>query len=158
MNKKEQDKFVKEFIERKPTRCSKCKGRIRYIGAGRYECFDCGNEEIDDFGKVKDYIDENGPSPAIIISENTGVPEDIINGMLRQGRLEIPEGSSVYITCESCGCSIRYGRFCPDCIRNRTNSLKGVFFNPEVGEKPQHEAPNQEGKMHFFSLSKIREK
>ncbi|MBQ3772815.1 MAG: hypothetical protein II833_00345, partial [Pseudobutyrivibrio sp.] len=47
MNKKEQDKFVKEFIERKPNRCSKCKGRIRYIGAGRYECFDCGNENPD---------------------------------------------------------------------------------------------------------------
>jgi len=95
----EKEKFVKEFLERKPTRCSKCKGRIKYIGAGKYECFDCGHEEIDDFGKVKEYIDENGPSPAIIISEHTGVPVDLINGMLRQGRLEIPDGSKTRDFC-----------------------------------------------------------
>ncbi len=154
MDKKEQEKFVKEFIERKPTRCSKCRGRLRYSGAGRYEGFDCGHEEIDDFGKVKEFIDENGACPAIIISECTGVPEEIINGMLRQGRLEIPDGSSMYITCEKCGCSIRYGRFCPDCIRNRTNTLKNVFFNPEVGEKPHHQLKQQEGKMRFFNSEK----
>jgi hypothetical protein len=148
-NKVDQDKFIKDFIERKPTRCSKCRGRIRYIGGGKYECFDCGNEEIDDFGKVKEYIDENGPTPAVIISEHTGVPVDLINGMLRQGRLEIPEGSAVYIKCETCGCSIRYGRFCPDCIRSRTNSLKGIYFHPEVGEKPKRPG-KQDGKMHFL--------
>lgn len=149
-NKSKQDSFIKAFLERKPTRCSKCKGRIKYIGGGRYECFDCGNEEIDDFGKVKDYIDANGPAPAIFISEHTGVPVELIDGMLRQGRLEIPEGSPVYIKCEKCGCSIRYGRFCPDCIRSRTNNLKGVFFNPDVGEKPQHEIKHEDGRMHFL--------
>ncbi|MBE5911481.1 hypothetical protein [Pseudobutyrivibrio sp.] len=154
-NKAEIEKFTKDFLDRKPTRCSKCKGRIRYIGGGYYECYDCGNKEIDDFGRVKDYIDENGPAPAIIISENTGVPVDIVNGMLREGRLEIPEGSVVYIQCETCGCSIRYGRFCPDCIRSRTNSLKGVFFNPDVGEKPKKEAPkHDDGKMHFLKFEK----
>ena len=150
MDKVELDKFVKEFINRKPNRCSKCKGRIRYIGGGRYECYECGHEEVDDFGKVKEFIDEHGAKPAVIISEKTGVPVDIINAMLRQGRLEIPEGSPVYITCEKCGCSIRYGRFCPDCIRNQTNSLKGMYFNPEVGEKPQRPMTQQDGKMHFF--------
>jgi len=148
--KKANDKFIKEFSERRPIRCSKCKGRLRYVGGGRYECFDCGNEEIDDFGKVKEYVDANGPKPAIIIEENTGVPADIINGMLREGRLEIPEGSLVYINCEICGCAIRFGRYCPDCIRSRTNSLKNVFFNPEVGEKPTSPPKHQDGKMHFF--------
>ncbi len=150
----DQIKFEKEFLERKPTRCSKCKGRIRYIGGGYYECFDCGNLEVDDFGKVKDYIDENGSAPAIIISENTGVPVDIINVMLRQGRLEIPEGSPVYIECEGCGCSIRFGRFCPDCIRARTNNLQGAFFNPDVGEKPKKEVPKDDSKMRFLQLFK----
>lgn len=150
----EREKFEKEFLERKPNRCSKCKGRLKYIGGGYYECYDCGNREIDDFGKIKEYIDANGPKPAIVISENTGVPIELINGMLKQGRLEIPEGSRVYIQCENCGCSIRYGRYCPDCIRNRTNSLKGVFFNPDVGEKPQHEIKQEDGRMHFLGFEK----
>ncbi|QFJ55917.1 hypothetical protein [Pseudobutyrivibrio xylanivorans] len=147
----ELEKFEKEFIDRKPNRCSKCKGRLKYLGGGYYQCFDCENTEIDDFGRIKDYIDENGPKPAIVIAENTGVPIDIVNGMLREGRLEIPEGSKVYIQCLSCGCSIRYGRYCPDCIRNKTNNLKGIYFNPEVGEKPKA-APKQDGKMHFLDF------
>lgn len=155
MNKAtEKEKFEKEFLERKPNRCSKCKGRLKYIGGGYYECYDCGNKETDDFGKVKDFIDEFGPRPAVIIYEHTGVPVDIINGMLKQGRLEIPEGSKVYIECESCGCSIRYGRYCPDCIRAKTNNLKGVFFNADVGEKPKNEPPKQDGKMRFFDFGK----
>ena len=148
----EREKFEREFLDRKPNRCSKCKGRLKYIGGGYYQCYACGNREIDDFGRVKDFIDENGPSPSVVISDCTGVPIDIVNGMLREGRLEIPEGSNVYITCETCGCSIRYGRYCPDCIRNRTNSLKGVFFNPDVGEKPQHEVKNMDGRMHFLDF------
>ena len=155
MGKKEDiEKFEKEFLERKPNRCSKCKGRLKYIGGGYYECYDCGHQEIDDFGRIKDYIDEDGAAPAVVISDNTGVPIELVNGMLREGRLEIPEGSSVYIKCETCGCSIRYGRYCPDCIRNRTNSLKGVFFNPDVGEKPQHEVKTQDGRMHFLGFDK----
>ncbi|MBR5635868.1 MAG: hypothetical protein IKW81_02930 [Pseudobutyrivibrio sp.] len=148
----DREKFEREFLERKPNRCSKCRGRLKYIGAGYYECYECGHKEIDDFGRIKDYIDEHGASPAVVISDNTGVPIELVNGMLREGRLEIPEGSCVYIRCESCGCSIRYGRYCPDCIRNRTNSLKGIYFNPDVGEKPQHEIKDTDGRMHFLGF------
>ncbi len=155
MNSADKSKFEKEFLERKPNRCSKCKGRLKYIGGGYYECYDCGNQEIDDFGRIKDYIDEHGAAPAVVISDHTGVPIELINGMLREGRLEIPEGSKVYITCEGCGCSIRYGRYCPDCIRNKTNTLKGVYFNPEVGEKPQREVKRpDDGKMHFLDFGR----
>ncbi len=143
--------FMKEFIERKPNRCSKCKGRLKYLGGGHYQCFDCGNEELDDFGKIKDYVDEHGASPAVVISDQTDVPIDLINAMLHEGRLEIPDGSSIYIECESCGCSIRYGRFCPDCIRARTNNVSGIFFNPDVGEKPKSLERKQDGKMHFIN-------
>ena len=148
----EKDKFIKAMVERKPERCSVCHGRLRYIGGGQYECFDCGHQEIDDFGKVKQFVDEHGPSPAIVISECTGVPVDLINGMLKEGRLEIPDGSSVYIKCEKCGCSIRYGRYCPECLKQRTNSLMGIYFNPDVGERPSNNPVQQTGRMHFLGL------
>ena len=60
----ELEKFEKEFIDRKPNRCSKCKGRLKYLGGGYYQCFDCENTEIDDFGRIKDYIDENSCADA----------------------------------------------------------------------------------------------
>jgi len=149
----DRDKFVKAMLERKPERCTKCRGRLKYIGGGYYECFDCGNREIDDFGKIKDFIDMHGPSPAIVISECTGVPVDLINGMLKEGRLEIPEGSQIYIKCEKCGCSIRYGRFCPECIKQRTNTLMGVYFNPDVGERPKRDSgKNDSARMRFLGM------
>ncbi len=151
LSKEDKKAFLKAFLERKPVKCSKCKGRLKYIGGGYYECYDCGNREVDDFGKIKDFIEDYGPSPAIVIAEQTDIPIDLVNGMLREGRLEIPEGSDVYIECESCGCSIRFGRYCPDCIKKRTSNLNGIFFNPEMGEKPQNNPKKGEtGKLRFL--------
>ena len=151
LSKEDKKAFLKAFLERKPVKCSKCKGRLKYIGGGYYECYDCGNREVDDFGKIKDFIEDYGPSPAIVIAEQTDIPIDLVNGMLREGRLEIPDGSDVYIECESCGCSIRFGRYCPDCIKKRTSNINGVFFNPEMGEKPQHNPKKGEsGKLRFL--------
>lgn len=132
--------------EMKPTGCSKCGGEVEFRGHGEYRCKVCGNVETDDFGKVKKYLNENGPTPALIIAENTGVGIDRINQFLKQGRVEIPENSEVYIRCEKCGTEIRFGRFCPACASKLSKDLKGVF---EVGEVPKRKS-NSDGKMHFL--------
>ena len=128
-----------------------------YIAGGHFKCHDCETEAIDDFGLVKDYIDEHGASPAIVISEETGVPMEIINGLLRNGRVEIPEGSKMYIKCEKCGCSIRYGRYCMECAKAATNSMKGIYFNPDVGERPKKDAPQDNSKMHFLGFGETHD-
>ena len=132
--------------EMKPTGCSKCGGELEFRGHGEYRCKSCGNVETDDFGKVKKYLDANGPATALTISEATGVPIDRINGFLREGRVEIPENSEVYIRCEKCGTEIRFGRYCPACASKLTMELKGVF---EAGEVPKKK-PNADGKMRFL--------
>lgn len=132
--------------EMRPTGCSKCGGEVEFRGHGEYLCKQCGNIDTDDFGKIKKYLDANGPTPALIISENTGVPIDRINHFLRQGRVEIPENSEVYIRCEACGTEIRFGRYCPACASKLSKELKGVF---EAGEVPKQKA-NNSGRMHFI--------
>ncbi len=132
--------------EEKPTACSKCHGGLHYKSHGEYVCEACGNIERDDFGKVRHFLEENGPTSAIIISENTGVPIEKINEFLRQGRVEIPEGSDIYIKCEKCGTDIRFGRFCPACASKLSKQLQGVF---EAGEIPKNKASN-DGKMRFI--------
>ena len=103
---------------------------------------------------LKAFLEENGPSPAVVISENTGVPLDIINIYLRTGRLEIPEGSKYFINCERCGCSIRYGRFCPECAKILAGGIKAVF-NADVGEKPKIKPKSDmAGQMHFINRKK----
>lgn len=149
---KERRKFEKIFMESKPTICEKCGGKLYYDAMGRYRCGDCKNEVLDDFGKVKVFLDENGPTPIPIIAEKTGVREDLLSIFLRKGRLEIPEGSKIYIKCEKCGCSIRYGRFCPECTGQLAGEIKAVF-NEEMGERPKKEPEGEDGgaRMRFMN-------
>ena len=142
------DKLEKFLIDNKPVKCEQCKGKLFHIGGGQYECEKCKNIVLDDFGKVKQFLEENGPSPAPIISQHTGVKIEIIDMFLKNGRVEIIEGSKYYLQCEKCGCSIRSGRFCIDCAKERVQGIQHIYFN-EVGDKPKTSAEHQ-GKMHFL--------
>lgn len=134
-----------------PRFCPKCGGKYAFKGAGRYVCEECGYEFFDDFGKVRAFVDEHGPSPAIVISEATGVSITKISEFLRQGRMEIPDGSGEYIPCERCGEPIRYGRFCPACASYLVKSMSAVLTSADIGEKPKIK-----GKMHTESFLKKR--
>lgn len=131
----------KEFLfDDMPRQCVKCDGRYVFQGYGRYVCEGCGDERYDDFGKIRKFLDEHGPSPAVVIAEGTGVQIAKINRFLRQGRMEIMDGSGEYITCEKCGQSIRYGRFCPTCAAKLTKNMSVVISSGEVGEKPKYKS------------------
>lgn len=146
MERKDLEKLI---IDNKPVQCEKCKGKMFYVHSGMYKCNDCGYEVLDDFGKVKQFLEANGPMPVMIISKATEVSTEVIEIFLRQGRVEIPEGSKYYISCEKCGCSIRYGRFCPECVRELAGGIKSLFY-ADMGEKPKHDN-SMYGKMHFLN-------
>ncbi len=138
----------KLVIQHRPVNCEKCDGKMYYVAGGKYECRACGSTALDDFGKVKEYIGEHGPSPAAVISAGTGVKQEIIKLFLKRGRLEIPEGSKYFLSCERCACAIRYGRFCPECMRELTGGL-GAAFSEDVGERPKR-IPKMDGQYHFI--------
>lgn len=138
------------MIGNKPVKCELCNGKIFYIGSGKYQCEKCGHEALDDFGRVKKFLQENGPSPILITAQVTGVKPEIIELFLKKGRVEIPEGSKYYLQCERCGCSIRYGRYCPECVRELVGGLQ-TAFNEEMGEKPKFQTNlEMQGKMHYL--------
>ena len=110
MKKRKEVKFEKAKI------CPFCGNNMKYVYGEMYECPGCGRKEPTDFGKVRDFLDTNGPQPAIVIADATGVSLDVIDGFLKQGRVEIPDGSDVYIKCQRCGTDIRYGRYCQECM------------------------------------------
>ena len=132
--------------QEKPSKCSKCGGALSYKGLGEYVCCSCENIERDDFGKVRHFIEVNGPSTAMVINEGTGVPISKINAYLRQGRVEIPDGSGIYINCERCGTAIRYGRFCQQCAAEMSKQVKGY----DMGERPK----NNTSEMRFFGKNR----
>ena len=65
-----------------------------------------------------------GPTPAVIIEQDTGVPRKNIEYFLRQEYLEIPKHSPIRMACEKCGAPIRTGYLCDMCKRTSFPGLK----------------------------------
>lgn len=144
------EKFI---MERRPIFCKKCGGKLFYQNGGMYQCEDCGAEELDDFGKIKQFLEENGPAPETEIAEATEVPLEIIHLFLKHGRLEILEGSKFYIQCEKCGCALRFGRFCYSCTREIAGQLMGPMYE-QTGEKPRDSSAKPSERMRFLDNRK----
>lgn len=129
-------------------KCPDCGTPMKYIYGEMFECPSCHKKALSDFGLVREYLDKNGPQPAIVISDATGVKVEVIDKFLRQGRVEIPDGSDVYIKCQSCGTDIRYGRYCPECMAKMTKTLGKELLVSDMGERPTRK--EMSGKMHIL--------
>ena len=42
-----------------PVMCKECEGVMVYKGLGEYKCENCGAVEYDEYGKVRNYLDEH---------------------------------------------------------------------------------------------------
>lgn len=98
-----------------PKVCEKCGGIMIFKGVGEYHCEDCNFVAYDDYGKVRLYLENHRGATAGEIEEHTGVSQKSIRQMLKESRLEVAEGSRMFMRCEVCGKDIRSGRFCPEC-------------------------------------------
>ena len=144
----ELEKLIKQkTIER----CELCHGRMEYTGGGKYRCKSCNAEALDDFGKIKQYLDENGPTPEAIIAHETGISMEKIDSYLRKGMVEITDGSKYYLKCEKCGAFIRCGRYCPECARVEIKKSLKMSYE-DIGERPKKVSDSDvSGKMHFLT-------
>jgi ribosomal protein L32 len=144
---------LEDYLARhRPFKCEICGGQVAYIGLGQYQCKQCSYINFDDYGKVRDFLDENNSAPSVVISEVTGVDKDIVDLMLEEGILEITENSKVYLKCSKCGDPIRYGRMCKKCAKELGTKIKNVAHYTAVEEKPKMPIDaNMHGKMHIKS-------
>ncbi len=132
--------------------CVRCKRMFTYLGYGHFYCPMCKKADEEDFRKVKDYIFEHGTAPAMEVSENTGISLERINQYLKEGRLEIPENSPIFIKCEMCSVDIRSGRLCPECASKLSHAMreKMDFDDEQIGPVPKKLI----GKMRFLTNEK----
>lgn len=98
-----------------PRTCEECGGVMIFKGVGEYHCEQCRAVAYDDYGKVRLYIEKHRGATAAEIENAIGVPQKSIRRMLKESRLEIAEGSKVFLRCELCDKQIRSGRFCHEC-------------------------------------------
>ena len=133
--------------------CSRCGRMFQYSGFGPICCTSCRDLDDMEFNRVREYLNEHGTAGSYEISVATGVTEKTIRRYLYESRLEIPEGSPIFIQCSVCGCNIRSGKYCPDCASRLSSELQGAFMS-FVGDKPKTVNENT-GKMH---ITKMRDK
>lgn len=98
-----------------PRACRVCGGVMVFKGVGEYQCEDCLAVDYDDYGKVRGYIEEHRGATAAQIEQAVGVPQRTIRRLLKDGRIEVAEGSKMFLRCEICGKNIRSGEYCPEC-------------------------------------------
>lgn len=129
--------------------CVRCKRMFTYLGYGHFYCPACKIADDEDFKKVRDYIFDHGTASAVEVSENTGVRLENIHQYLREGRLEIPENSPIFIKCEMCSTDIRSGRLCPDCASKLNSAMRKQlnFDDEQIGPVPK----KLQGKMRFIT-------
>lgn len=105
--------------------CRKCGKMFTYTGKSAF-CQACVRREEEDYQKVKEYLYDNPGASMNEVSSVTGVSVEKIMRFLREGRLEIVEGSNIVLECERCKRSIRTGRFCNDCMKGIEGELESA--------------------------------
>lgn len=147
--------FESEFIASKPYKCEKCDGKMFYVGGGEYQCEDCGELAWDAFGIVKKFLDKYGSQPIPVITQATGVSADILTGLLKDGCLQLPKNSKIFLKCEKCGCSIRSGRYCGACSIETFKGIGGLFEDDfrqknAIRQHKKEEEKKKTAKMRFM--------
>ncbi len=99
----------------RPTICPECGGIMVFKGVGEYKCEKCGCTGYDDYGKARNYLEQHPGATVAEVAGATGVEQKSIRNMVKECRLEIAPTSKVFLRCEICGVSIRYGRYCAKC-------------------------------------------
>lgn len=130
--------------------CRRCRRFFEYMNIGYGLCPSCAKLDNEVFQRVKDYLLEHQTATAQEISDAVGVSKSAIYQYLRDGRIEIPENSPIFIKCEMCREDIRYGRFCPECAvkaQKELNKGTAIIDIYEIGERPKHK---ETAKMHTY--------
>ncbi|MBQ7582010.1 MAG: flagellar protein [Lachnospiraceae bacterium] len=100
-----------------PVTCEECGGRMIFKGVGEYACEQCGALAYDDYGKVRNYIEQHPGAMQSEVSAATGVSKAKIRQLLIEERIEVTPDSPIFLHCAICGADIRSGMYCPACAQ-----------------------------------------
>ena len=103
--------------------CRKC-GRLFNYAMGPIICPQCREALEEKFKEVKAYISEHNGCGIQEVARECDVEVSQIQQWLREERLQFSEDSMVQLTCESCGTTIRSGRFCDKCKNEMANGFQ----------------------------------
>lgn len=130
--------------------CKECKRIFNYL-TGPVICPACREKLENKFQEVKKYIMEHQGASMQEVAEECEVDIIQIRQWLREERLELTASCPDGLTCESCGCSIRSGRFCDKCRNAMANNFQSLMKNNKPTEATLYSKRDKDNpKMRFL--------
>lgn len=127
--------------------CKTCKRLFNYI-TGPVRCPACADALEKKFQQVKQYIWDNKMASLQEISDANDVSIGQLRQWVREERLSFTQDSPVGLECESCGATIKTGRYCDNCKGRLSNTLMSAL--PK--ETKQERKPLSDGRNRMRSL------
>lgn len=127
--------------------CRECGRLFNYLGGQRL-CPACRSALEEKFAQVKAYIEEHRTAQLQQISDDNDVSIQQIKQWVREERLTFTDDSVVGIECESCGVTIKTGRYCEACKKQMANT-----FGNAIRKEPEPERrrdPRERARMRFL--------
>ncbi len=113
--------------------CRKC-GKIFTFMGGAPICPACKQADEEDFKRIKEYLYRNSGASITEVSTELEISVEKIKRFLKEGRLEITgDDGNLILECETCGKSIKSGRFCDECERNLAAGFKSAASQIKSG-------------------------
>ena len=134
--------------------CEVCGTEMKYAGLGEYRCPECGNKMLNDYGRVRLYLEEHPGATQTEVAKATGVSPVRIRQLLLDDRIEISANSQVFLYCEMCGAQIRSGVRCKNCEEKFKKGIeaerKAERIGPNVSGHASAEKNSSSGEMRFI--------
>ena len=74
-----------------PVACSKCGGKLVYRGIGEYLCPKCMTIEYDQYGKVRNYLEQHPGASVPQVCRALGLSRAEISRMIEEGKFHISD-------------------------------------------------------------------
>ena len=113
--------------------CKRCRQMFMHA-VGPQLCEACKKLDEEDFLKVRKFVRDFPGASMVETADNTGVSQATIHKYLRDGRLEVAEGSAIAINCEACGARITSGRFCVACSQKLAKDMMSAGKTLQTNE------------------------
>jgi flagellar operon protein (TIGR03826 family) len=130
--------------------CKQC-GRLFNYLSGPPICPACKEQLEDKFAQTKEYVRNNPGATIQMVADDNQVSVQQIRQWVREERLEFSKDSPVGIECESCGATIRTGRYCEACKSRMCDGLTKAFAPARPAAAPVEKKRGKESdKMRFL--------
>ena len=116
--------------------CKGCGKLFNYL-TGPPLCPICSRTLDLKFEEVKEYVYDHPRVGMQEVSEELDVPIAQIKQWIREERLAFAEDSMIGLECESCGVTIKTGRFCKVCKEKLAKGLNNLYEKQQPIQKPK---------------------